>query len=79
MATTTKMADISAASMNTRASLVNSAKARSLFFSLHCISVCEVLAYYWHNSESLEIKTVISGNSLLFEGIKISLGLLITV
>ena len=32
-----------------------------------------------YNSESLEIKAVISGNSLLFEGIKISLGLLITV
>ena len=32
-----------------------------------------------YNSESLEIKAVISGNSLLFEGIKISFGLLITV
>ena len=35
MATTTKMADISAASMNTRTSLVKSAKARSLFFNLY--------------------------------------------
>ena len=32
-----------------------------------------------YNSESLEIKVVISGNSLLFEDIKISYGLLITV
>ena len=35
MATTTKMADISAASMNTRTSLVKSAKAKSLFFNLY--------------------------------------------
>ena len=33
--TTTKMADISAASMNTRTSLVKSAKARWLFFNLY--------------------------------------------
>ena len=32
-----------------------------------------------YNSESLEIKFVISGNSLLSKDIKISLGLLITV
>ena len=31
-----------------------------------------------YNSESLEIKVVISGNVLLFKDIKISLGLLIT-
>ena len=31
-----------------------------------------------HNSESLDIKAVIGGNSLLFEDIKISLGLLMT-
>ena len=31
-----------------------------------------------YNSESLEIKLVISGKVLLFKGIKISLGLLIT-
>ena len=31
-----------------------------------------------YNSESLEIKLVISGNILLFKDIKISLGLLIT-
>ena len=35
MPTTTKMADISAASMNTRTSLVKTAKARSLFFNLY--------------------------------------------
>ena len=33
----------------------------------------------WYNSESLEIQVLISGNSLLFKDIKISLGLLITV
>ena len=32
-----------------------------------------------YNSESLEIKSAISGNSLLSKDIKISLGLLITV
>ena len=32
-----------------------------------------------YNSESLEIKVVISGNGLLFKDIKISLGLLIPV
>ena len=32
-----------------------------------------------YNSESLEIKVAISGNSLLSKDIKISLGLLITV
>ena len=32
-----------------------------------------------YNSESLEIKVVISGNGLLYKDIKISLGLLITV
>ena len=32
-----------------------------------------------YNSKSLEIKVVISGNRLLFEDIKISYGLLITV
>ena len=35
MPTTTKMADITAASRNTRTSLVKSAKARSLFFNLY--------------------------------------------
>ena len=32
-----------------------------------------------YNSESLQIKVVVSGNGLLFQDIKISLGLLITV
>ena len=32
-----------------------------------------------YNSESLEIKVVVSGNGLFFKDIKISLGLLITV
>ena len=32
-----------------------------------------------YNSESLEIKVVVSGNGLLFKDVKISLGLLITV
>ena len=32
-----------------------------------------------YNSESLEIKVVISGNGLLFKDIKISLGLLIPI
>ena len=35
MLTATEMADISAASVDTRTSLVKSAKARSLFFSLY--------------------------------------------
>ena len=115
------MADISAASMNTGTSLVKSAKARSLFFNLHFISVCEVLAllftptprilrlilnsrrvfknqlYFMVKKSNfiaffqdtfslcgitpnhLRYKAVISGNSLFFEDVKISLGLLITV
>ena len=43
---------------------------------------CNLVGYIFlmrYNSESLEIKVVISGNSLLFKAISISLGLLITV
>ena len=34
--------------------------------------------FLWYNAKSLEIKDVISRNVLLFDNIKISLGLLIT-
>ena len=113
------MTDISAASMNTRTSLMKRAKASSLFFNLYiCVRsigrlftpktriLCLILnsrrvfknqlyfkvkksnfgAFFQknvllmrYNSESLEIKVVISGNGLLFKDIKITLGLLITV
>ena len=107
------MADISTPSINTRTSLMKSAKASSLFFFLYIwvggigklfkpktrslgLTVNSRLVFKNHqyfmvlksnfeaffpmrySSESLEIVLVISGNVLLFQDRKISLGLSIT-